>query len=98
MVHKPPESEGTARGRELFMEHKFLSTVVYILHSDLSLVVIIVNTHGSFHCKQGMLLVNIYQEVYTVNKVAYRKHPVYNFWGIYSRIYRIYNFLSVYGI
>ena len=30
--------------------------------------------------------------------VAYRKHHFYNFWGIYSGIYRIYNFLSVYGI
>ena len=27
MVHKPPEPEGAARGRGLFMEHKFLSTV-----------------------------------------------------------------------
>ena len=52
MVHKPPEPEGEG----CFMDHKSLSTVVYTLHSDWSLL-LLVNTHGSFHCKQGMLLV-----------------------------------------
>ena len=44
----------------------------YILHCDWSLL-LLVNIQVSLHCKQGMLLVNI-QLVYTVNKVAYRKH------------------------
>ena len=35
MVHKPPEPEGAARGQGLFMEHKFLPTVVYLLYSPL---------------------------------------------------------------
>ena len=51
MVHKPPEPEGTALGQGLFIEHKFLSTVVSLL--------LLVNTHGSFLCKQGVLLVNM---------------------------------------
>ena len=57
MVHKPLEPKGTAGGQGLLMDHKFLSTC-YILHSDWSLL-LLVNTHGSFHCKQGMLLVNM---------------------------------------
>ena len=32
--------------------------ICYILHSDWSLL-LLVNTHGSFHCEQGMLLVNM---------------------------------------
>ena len=56
MVHKPPEPEGTAQGRGLC--YKSLSTC-YILHCDWSLL-LLVNTHGSFHCKQAVLLVNMY--------------------------------------
>ena len=63
MVHKPPEPEGAAQGQGLFIDYKSLSTVVcYIPHSDWSLL-LLVNTRGSFHCKQG----------------AYRKHHFYNF-------------------
>ena len=60
MVHKPPEPEGTARGQGLFMAINpcLLWFICYILHSDWSLL-LLVNTHGSFHCKQGMLLVNM---------------------------------------
>ena len=32
--------------------------ICYILHSDWSLL-LLVNTHGSFHCKPGRLLVNM---------------------------------------
>ena len=32
--------------------------ICYILHSDLSLL-LLVNAHGSFHCKQAVLLVNM---------------------------------------
>ena len=42
---------------EIFYGHKSLSTC-YIFHSDWSLLSL-VNTHGSFHCKQGMLLENM---------------------------------------
>ena len=56
MVHKPSQPKGVAGGRELFMDNKSLSTC-YILHCDWSLL-LLVNTHGSFHYKQGMLLVN----------------------------------------
>ena len=55
MVHKPPEPEG--KGCLWNINSCPLWFICYILHSDLSLVVI--NTHGSFHCKQGMLLVNM---------------------------------------
>ena len=37
--------------------------LLYILQSDWSLL-LLVNTHGSFHCKQGMLLVNIQSSCY----------------------------------
>ena len=42
------------------------------LHSDWSLL-LLANTYGSFHRKQGMILETC-KVVYTVNKVAYRKH------------------------
>ena len=32
--------------------------ICYVLHSDWSLL-LFVNIHGSFQCKQGMLLVNV---------------------------------------
>ena len=35
-------------------------------------LLLLVNTHGSFRCKQGMLLES--SSYYTVNKVAYGKH------------------------
>ena len=36
--------------------------ICYILHSDWSLL-LLVNTHHSFHCKQGMLLENMQQGI-----------------------------------
>ena len=41
------------------MYDKSLPTVVYF-HSDRLLV----NTHGSFHCKQGVLLENMQSSLY----------------------------------
>ena len=58
MVHKPPEPKGAAQGRGFFMAINS-STVVYLLYSPLRSLFLLVNTHGSFHCKQAMLLVNI---------------------------------------
>ena len=40
------------------MDNKSLSAVVYNLHCDWSLL-LLVNTHGNFHYKQGILLVNM---------------------------------------
>ena len=62
----------------------------YILHSDWSLL-LLVNTHGSFHCKQSIMLL-AYKVVYTVNKAVYKKH---HFTPSCSTYNRIYNFLSV---
>ena len=57
VIDKPPEPKGAVQGRGLFMDHKSLSAVVYILHSDCSLL-LLVNTHGSFHCKQGSYVIS----------------------------------------
>ena len=62
----------------------------YILHSDWSLL-LLVNTHGSFHCEQSIMLL-AYKVVYTVNKAVYRKHYFTPSCSTYNRIY---NFLSV---
>ena len=45
----------------------------YILHSDWSLL-LLANIQCSLHCKQGTKLIGNIMVVYTVNKVAYRKH------------------------
>ena len=61
MVHKPPEPEGAARGRGLFMDYKIpvycgLSVIFSTLICPLLLLV---NAYGSFHWKQAVLLVNM---------------------------------------
>ena len=48
MLHKLPEPKGAAGGQRLFMT----VNIGYILYSDW-LLLLLVNTHGSFHCKQG---------------------------------------------
>ena len=74
MVHKPPEPEGSAQGWGLFMDHKSLSTVVYLLYSPLWLVCVIISKHtDSFHYKQGMLLVNMESSL-QCKEGSYRKH------------------------
>ena len=54
-----------AGGQGLFMALNFclLWSICYILHSDWSWL-LLVNTHGSFHCKHGMLLENMQSSLY----------------------------------
>ena len=63
MVHKRPKPKGTAQGKGLFMGLNtcLLYFICYILHCDWSLL-LLVNTHGSFHFEK------MYKVVYTVNK------------------------------
>ena len=60
-----------------------LCFVCYILHSDWSLL-LLVNTHGSFHCKQGMLLVNLESSLHGKQGSLYET-SFYNFlWYIHG--------------
>ena len=44
-------------------------------------LLLLVNTHGNFYCKQGMLL-ETRKVVYMENKVAYRKHHFTTSWYV----------------
>ena len=60
MAHKPPElllPEGTAGGQGLFMAINYCG--LSVISTLIGPLLLLVNTHGSFHCKQAMLLVNI---------------------------------------
>ena len=61
MVHKNPSQRSQPEGKgclAIVINLCLLWFVCYILYSDWSLL-LLVNIHGSLHCKQGMLLVNM---------------------------------------
>ena len=68
-VHKPHHDYWSLRARVVY-DHKSpcpLWFICYILHSDWSLL-LLVNTHGSFHCEQGVCWYLIWLVLVVISK------------------------------